>query len=132
VSWRNYFSNAWEFFGCSQQKGFKLSTSVFFNLSAAEEPSANVWVAHGTLCNDPSVYIARTAQNCGCDFRPRQFRPISRTPGSHSRKPGWKTLIYVVFLSQLLTHFTRPNEPDIPLRITALSNFTGVRFIALN
>jgi len=28
----------------------------FFNLFAAREPSANVCVAHGTLCNDPSVY----------------------------------------------------------------------------
>jgi len=33
---------------------------VFFNLFAAEEPPANVCVAHGTLCNDPSVYIATT------------------------------------------------------------------------
>jgi len=35
--------------------------SVFFNLFAAAEPCANVCVAHGTLCNDPSVYIAATA-----------------------------------------------------------------------
>jgi len=35
---------------------------VLFNLcSAAVEPSANVCVAHGTLCNDPSAYIAATA-----------------------------------------------------------------------
>jgi len=26
---------------------------VFFNLFAAAEPSANVCVTHGTLCNDP-------------------------------------------------------------------------------
>jgi len=31
-------------------------TPVFFNLFAAEEPSANVRVTHGTLCNDPRVY----------------------------------------------------------------------------
>jgi len=31
------------------------SAAVFFNLFAAAEPSANVCVAHGTLCNDPSV-----------------------------------------------------------------------------
>jgi len=29
---------------------------VFFNLFAAAEPTANVCVAHGTRCNDPSVY----------------------------------------------------------------------------
>jgi len=29
---------------------------VLFNLFAAAEPSANVCVAHGTQCNDPSVY----------------------------------------------------------------------------
>jgi len=29
---------------------------VFFNLFAAREPSANIRVAHGTLCNDLSVY----------------------------------------------------------------------------
>ena len=31
-------------------------TPVFFNLFAAEETPANVFVAHETLCNDPSVY----------------------------------------------------------------------------
>jgi len=50
---------------------------VFFNIFAAAEPSANVCVAHGTLRNGPSVYIVATAQNCGCEFRPRQFRSIS-------------------------------------------------------
>jgi len=29
---------------------------VFFNDFAAAEPSANVCVAHGTPCSDPSVY----------------------------------------------------------------------------
>jgi len=50
---------------------------VFFNHFAAGEPSANVCVAHGTARNDPSVYIATTAQNRGCEFRPRQFRSVS-------------------------------------------------------
>jgi len=36
-------------------------TAVFFNLFAAAKPSANVCVAHGILCNDPSVFIATTA-----------------------------------------------------------------------
>jgi len=34
------------------------STAVFFNLCVVAESSANVCVAHGTLCNDPSVYSA--------------------------------------------------------------------------
>jgi len=29
--------------------------AVFFNLIAAAEPSANACVAHGTLCNDPTL-----------------------------------------------------------------------------
>jgi len=41
----------------SELKKVKLcSRSVFFNLFAAMEPSANVCVAHGTLFSDPSVY----------------------------------------------------------------------------
>jgi len=36
-------------------------TAAFFNIFAATEPSENVCVVHGTLCNDPSVYIATTA-----------------------------------------------------------------------
>jgi len=36
-------------------------TAEFFNLCAAAEPSANVGVDHGTLRNDPNVYIATTA-----------------------------------------------------------------------
>jgi len=35
--------------------------AVFFNHFAAAEPSVYICVAHGTLCNDPSVYIATTA-----------------------------------------------------------------------
>ena len=38
----------------------KVHKPVFFNLFAAAEPSANVCVSHGTLCNDSSVYIATT------------------------------------------------------------------------
>jgi len=36
-------------------------SSVFFNHVVAAEPSITVCVAHETLCNDPSVYIATTA-----------------------------------------------------------------------
>ena len=35
---------------------------MFFNLFAAAEPAANVYVAHVTLYNDPSVFIATTAE----------------------------------------------------------------------
>jgi len=38
-----------------------VSTPVLFNLFAAAKSTANVCIAHGTLCNDPSVYIATTA-----------------------------------------------------------------------
>jgi len=38
-----------------------LGTPVFFNPFAAGEPSAIVYVAHGALCNDPTIYIATTA-----------------------------------------------------------------------
>jgi len=56
------------------------STPVFFNLFAAIEPSAKICIAHGTLCNDPGVYIATTTQNCGCEFRPRQARSVRAEP----------------------------------------------------
>jgi len=36
-------------------------------------------------CNDQSVYIATTAQNCGREFRPRQFRSISAEPLAATR-----------------------------------------------
>ena len=54
--------------------------TVFFNHFSAAEPSVNVCVGHGTQHNDPSAYIATTAQNCGCEFRPRQFRSVSAEP----------------------------------------------------
>jgi len=59
---------------------FTMDTAVFFNLFAAAEPSANVCVARGTLCNDPSVYIATTAKNCGCKFPPNKFGLFRRNP----------------------------------------------------
>jgi len=34
---------------------------VFFNLFVPAKPSANVCIAHGTLCSDPSVCITTTA-----------------------------------------------------------------------
>jgi len=42
----------------AKHRSLLLFAAVFFNLFAAGEPSANVCVAYGTLCNDPSVYIA--------------------------------------------------------------------------
>ena len=64
------------------------STAMFINLFAAVEPSANVCVAQGTLCNDPSVYCHKLiycrssikTQNCGCKFHPRQIRSDSVEP----------------------------------------------------
>jgi len=32
------------------------------------EPFANICIAHGTLCNDPNVYIATNTRNCGCNI----------------------------------------------------------------
>jgi len=63
-----------------------MDTAVFFNLFAAAEPSANVCVARGTLCNDPSVYIATTAKNCGCKFPPRQIWSVSAEPLAANRR----------------------------------------------
>ena len=58
---------------------------MLFNLFAAAEPYVNVCVAHGTQCNGPSVYIATTAQNCGREFHPRQFRSVSGKPLAATR-----------------------------------------------
>jgi len=48
-----------------------------FQPFAIAEPSVNVCVAHGTLSNDPRVYIAPTAKNCGCKFRHMQIQSDS-------------------------------------------------------
>jgi len=62
--------------------------SVFFNLFAAAEPSANVCATHETLCNVPSVYIATTAQNCGCEFFvPGNFGLFRRNPWQPLTEP---------------------------------------------
>ena len=66
---------------------FTMDTAVFFNLFAAAEPSANVCVARGTLCNDPSVYIATTAKNCGCKFPPNKFGLFRRNPWQPIAEP---------------------------------------------
>jgi len=76
---------------------FTVDTAVFFNLFAAAEPSANVCVARGKLGNDPSVYIATTAKNCGCEFPPRQIRSVSAEPLAANRgtpvEKHWHTVI---------------------------------------
>ena len=59
--------------------------AVFFNHFSAGEPSVNVCVAHGTLCSDPSVYIATAAQNCGREFRPRTFPSVAAEPPADTR-----------------------------------------------
>jgi len=70
---------------------------VFFNLFAAGNLSANVWVARGTLHAMIQVSILlsminlwnngtpTTAQNCSCEFRPRQFRSVSAEPLTATR-----------------------------------------------
>ena len=58
---------------------FLHSRSVFFNLCAAGEPSANFCFAHGTLCKDLKVYIAATAQNCVGEFRSVSAEPLAAT-----------------------------------------------------
>jgi len=55
-------------------------SAVFFKHFAAAEPSVNVCIPHGTLCNDPSVYIATTAYSCGWEFRPGNFCLFRRDP----------------------------------------------------
>ena len=75
------------------------SRQVFFNLFAAAEPSADVCVAHVTLCNDPSVCLT---------FRYKRILSqvflacFGGTAGGHSRNPGlprnpcWKTLSWTL------------------------------------
>ena len=74
-------------------------TVVFFNLFvAAVKPSATVCVARGTLCNDPGVYIAITALNCGGEFRSRQFRSVSAEPLAATRgtpvEEDWRAVFF--------------------------------------
>jgi len=63
---------------------------LFFNLSAAAEPSANVCIAHGTLCNDPSYNRIETWLQISSQAISVCF---GGTPGSLSRNPGWKSLL---------------------------------------
>ena len=69
-----------------------LERAVFFNLFAAAEPSANVCVAHGTLCNDPSVYPIfcnkpNGYRNVVCMFYFSVLaEPLAATPGTPGEK----------------------------------------------
>jgi len=60
---------------------------VFFNLLAAAEPSANVCIVHGTLCNDTSVYgtLPQPHETVVANFVSSKF-------GLFRRNSGWKTL----------------------------------------
>jgi len=55
---------------------------VFFNLFAAAEPSANVCVARGTLCNDSSVYPTFCYKP---DRQKWQFRSVLAEPLASTR-----------------------------------------------
>jgi len=59
---------------------------VFFNLFAAADPYANVCVAHGTLCNDPSV-IATTIRTVVANFIPGKFGLFRRKPWQALAEP---------------------------------------------
>jgi len=88
---------------CFMKMYIILLRAVFFNLFAAAQPSANVWVAHGTLCNDPSVCIATIAQNYGCEFHPRQFwsvlaEPLAAIHGTLVEKHCLRVFCYCSFL----------------------------------
>jgi len=74
------------------------SMALFFNISAAVEPSANVCVAHGTLCNGPNVcptFCNQPVRQWYCyncielwdEIRPANFRffpvePLAATHGT--------------------------------------------------
>jgi len=66
------------------------TNAVFFNLFAATEPSTNVCVAHGILCNDPSDYFATTAKNYGCEFVPGNFGLFRRNHWQPLAEPWLK------------------------------------------
>ena len=46
---------------------------VFFNLFVAAEPSASICVAHGALCNGPTLYSAKPLRTVFANFVPGQF-----------------------------------------------------------
>jgi len=55
-------------------------TPVFFNLYAAAEPSANVCVAHGTLCNCITVALLQPYRSVIANFVPGNFGVFWRNP----------------------------------------------------
>ena len=57
------------------------------------ELSANVCVAHGTLYNDPSVYIATSAYNCGRELRSGNFCLFRRKPWKPLAESWLETLL---------------------------------------
>jgi len=81
-------------------------SAVFFNHFSAAEPSVNVCVARGTQYNNPRVYIATTAQNYGCEFRPRQFRSVSAEPLAAKGLRRWvgvKSPLSLIFYKNFIT-----------------------------
>jgi len=93
VLWQD-FSNQFEVSSfCTVQQ---YPNAVFFNHFAAAEPYVNVCVAHGTLCNDPSVYIVTTAQNCGREFRPGNFCLFRWNPQQPLAEPRLKNTVLML------------------------------------
>jgi len=65
---------------------------VFFNLFAAVESSAKVCLAHGTLCNDPSIYILlQPHRTVITNFVPGKFGLFQRNPWQSLAEPWGST-----------------------------------------
>jgi len=53
---------------------------------STQESSTNVQVAHGTLCNVTSVFIATIAKYYGCKYYPWQIQSVSAKPLAAARQ----------------------------------------------
>jgi len=109
-------------------------TGCFFNFFAAAEPTASVCVAHRTLCNDPSVYIAATAYNCGCKFRPSNFCRFRRNPWQPFAEPWLKNtgltwMKLTCLFEPMPTNVWRPLQLDWFVILTTIVCFAEVRHL---
>jgi len=74
---------------------FLTFTSVFFNVFAAAEPSANVCIAHGTLCNCETVALLQLHWTVVANFVPGNFVPFRQNPWQPFAEPWLETLVYI-------------------------------------